>query len=348
MPTKPKDPIEMVVRNMFALEGLGNSVTEDVLELLEEFFDEIAADLIKFDPTAVTAASLQRARVTKILEKVDERAGEKFKEIHKAVRQRVAEIGKQQAEWAAELLRKTVGSIDISIADGEVGINLAKAILDHNPLVGELMKDAFEQQAHQVVVRVRREIQLGMADSETVEQMVRRVRGSSNGRGGYHGGVMDVQTREAEAIVRTAVNDIANEAHMATWKENDDIVSKVKFVATLDGRTTPECASLDGNEYDIDDEDIPQPPLHWNCRSVTVPVIDWKELGVKEPKEGKRASENGPVPADMTYGEWLKKQDEEMQDDILGVERAELFRSGEADLDDLVRDDGRLVRVEDL
>lgn len=344
----PTDPIEMVVRNMFDLEGLSNTAALEVERLLGELFDEIAGEVTRINPTAVTAAIWQRARVIKLLHSVKELTGEAFKTIHKTVRVQAAEIAKQQSRWSAQLLRRTVGSIEVGISEGEVGMNLAKAIIDQNPIMGELMRDAFRQQAHQVVVRVRREIQIGMAQSETIDDMVRRIRGRSTGRGTYSGGVMATTTREAEAVVRTAVNDVANEAHMATFKENEDVIEKLRFVATLDGRTTAICASLDGNEYDIDDEDIPQPPLHWNCRSVLVPVIDWKGLGVKAPPEGERASMNGPVPADMTYSQWLKGQEAALQNDILGAERADMFRAGEVGLDDLVRDDGRLVRVEDL
>ena len=44
--------------------------------------------------------------------------------------------------------------------------------------------------------------------------------------------------------------------------------------------------------------------------------------------KGTRASLNGQVSADFTYGDWLKRQPIEVQDDILGVTKGRLFRKG--------------------
>ena len=82
-----------------------------------------------------------------------------------------------------------------------------------------------------------------------------------------------------------------------------------------------------------------------NCRSVRVPNIKdkFRVGGV-----GERASIDGPVPADLTYSSWLKRQPKSFQDDMLGPERAKLFRDGKITLDKFVDDRGLLLTLDEL
>lgn len=52
------------------------------------------------------------------------------------------------------------------------------------------------------------------------------------------------------------------------------------------------------------------------------------ELGLDDLPEGTRASIDGKVPASLSYGEWLKKQPVDVQNIVLGVSKAKLFRAG--------------------
>ena len=61
-----------------------------------------------------------------------------------------------------------------------------------------------------------------------------------------------------------------------------------------------------------------------------------------------RASMDGQVPADQTYGQWLKKQSAERQDDILGKTRGALFRKGGLEFDRFYNDKGRYLTLDEL
>jgi hypothetical protein len=90
------------------------------------------------------------------------------------------------------------------------------------------------------------------------------------------------------------------------------------------------CAALDGQVFDKDEFEYP--PYHWNCRSTYIGVIDPKfgifNPGAARPSKGSDGAEE--VAAGTTYNSWLRKQSDEFQNDVLGVKRAELFRSGES------------------
>lgn len=63
-----------------------------------------------------------------------------------------------------------------------------------------------------------------------------------------------------------AVNELRNQV----FQENDDVVNRVVMSATLDGRTTPYCMTIDGEIFPVDEG--PRPPFHARCRTVALPV----------------------------------------------------------------------------
>ena len=195
--------------------------------------------------------------------------------------------------------------------------------------------------------RVQEQITIGVIEGETTAQIVRRIRGTKLRR--FKDGILETSRRGAEMIVRTATTNIASLAREALYKENRDIIKGVRWVSTLDDRTSAICQSRDGKIYAI--AQGPRPPAHPNCRSTTTPVIrSFKELGINanEISAGTRASVNGQVPADLTYGQWIKRQSVATQNEALGKTKAELFRNGGLKLDKFVDDKGRPLTIPEL
>lgn len=137
------------------------------------------------------------------------------------------------------------------------------------------------------------------------------------------GKVTAMANRQVMALVRTSLNQVANEASQQVYEANQDVTKRYRYVATLDGRTSPICRALDGQEFEYGKG--PKPPQHFNCRSTTVPVIDYEGLGVTPPPPSKRSSRDGLVPANQTYGQWLHNQSKETKADILGPEKVPYF-----------------------
>jgi SPP1 gp7 family putative phage head morphogenesis protein len=94
--------------------------------------------------------------------------------------------------------------------------------------------------------------------------------------------------------------------------------------------------------------------LTHNCRSTTVPVIDYDDLGFTPPPPATRASAGGQVPADQSYGQWLYKQPREVQAEALGTGKVAYFnrladKYGPKDaIAKLVRDDGSELTLDQL
>jgi SPP1 gp7 family putative phage head morphogenesis protein len=351
---KPKEPIQRLIERALTLERLHNSIARDSSGIIEALYAEIIAALVKIDPTAVSAQTYRRARVDKLLETVNELARDRMSDWHRQVRGDLARLGAIEGKATVDTLIATLGPVGAQVKAVSPSVNMMKAIIDTNPFQGETLKDwAMKVQAPGVVRRVRQQIQIGMTEEEPIDAIVRRLRGTSDGRGGYTGGVMGQHKHEAKVITRTAVTDIANEAQLLTYRENAKIVKAVRWTAGLDHRTCPTCQELDGKEWPLDSPDMRKPAAHMQCRCVLTSVIDWEGLGVKPPDEGTRAA-RGPdgkwrqIPSSTTYNEWLKGQTPETQDEILGKGRANLFRSGEKDLAALIRSDGQYVTLDKL
>ena len=97
----------------------------------------------------------------------------------------------------------------------------------------------------------------------------------------------------------------------------------------MDSRTTDVCISLDSKVFPVDEGE--RPPMHFQCRSTTVPILkSWKELGInlKEAPPGTRASMDGQVPDTLTYSKWIKGQSVSVQNEVLGKGKAQIFRRG--------------------
>ena len=195
--------------------------------------------------------------------------------------------------------------------------------------------------------RLRNAIRQGVVQGETIEQIVRRVRGTRALN--YTDGVMNIGRRGAEAMVRTAVSHTTTAARDALYQVNSDLIDCEQWVGTLDTRTCSHCMALDGKKFELGNG--PKTPAHIGCRCVRVPVTkSWRELGfdLDELDPGTRASMNGQVSATENYGSWLRKQSAGVQDEALGATRGRLFRKGGLDVDRFTNRAGEELTLDQL
>lgn len=187
---------------------------------------------------------------------------------------------------------------------------------------GDLPKKFFSKMNSNEADQLAAVIRKGWSDGATIPQMVQRVRGTrlTNFQDGY--------TKQAkarvEAEVRTATQHYSSRSREKVWEDNKEIIDGYQWVSTLDSRTSQQCRSLDGRKYEVGEG--PMPPIHFNCRSTTVPVLDDSLNFLDE--DATRASQKGPVDADKTYYSWLKDQPANFQNEAIGPTRAKLLRDG--------------------
>jgi len=226
---------------------------------------------------------------------------------------------------------------------------------------GETVTKAFRGIAVDQAERFSQVVRQGLLTGEPTPAIAKRLIGSLQfgeeaktvkqliAAGGQATAVADNQV---VALVRTSINQVANTASQQVYEANQDITPRYRYVATLDTRTSAICRALDGREFEYGKG--PTPPQHFNCRSTTVPVIDYKALGFTPPPAGTRASADGQVPVNESYGQWLAKQPLPVKAKALGANKVAYFdklsaKYGPKDaIAKLVRDDGSELTLDQL
>jgi SPP1 gp7 family putative phage head morphogenesis protein len=224
---------------------------------------------------------------------------------------------------------------------------------------GEVVTKAFRGIAVDQAERFSQVVRQGLLTGEPTPAIAKRLIGSLQfgeeaktvkqliAAGGQATAVADNQVI---ALIRTSINQVANTASQQVYEANQDITPRYRYVATLDTRTSAICRALDGKEFEYGKG--PMPPQHFNCRSTTVPIIDPDILPPST--TATRASKDGQVPIDQSYGEWLSKQPRSVQADALGPGKVAYFnrlakKYGPRDaIAKLVRDDGSELTLEQL
>lgn len=170
---------------------------------------------------------------------------------------------------------------------------------DGSPLVNLLGRTLF----HDVVAGITDALLYGTARGRNPRDVAREMaRGS---RVGLQRALV-ISRNEGMRVYREAGRD--NYAHSG-------VVAGFRRLATKDKRTCVACLVADGEEYQLDT------PLraHVQCRCTQVPIV------------------KGFKPIEWQTGAtWLKQQDEDTQLEILGKGRFEAWKSGDAQLSDMV------------
>jgi len=346
------------------------------LEAISEL-EKLEKDIVK----KITTASPSKAKdLNNLLSQTKESIKQSYNVISENHGKSLESIAKTQIKGTKTALNDAIG---VPLFRRQVTENQVNAVMKRSNLQGHSSNKWWKEQEKNLSFKFEGQMRQGYLAGEDVGDLAKRVRGTKANN--YKDGIMNVTKSQAETLVRSSVQTVSNEARLSTIEENDDIAKGVRWLSTLDGRTTDICKSLDGLRWDLPDykpnghdKEFPGPTAHWGCRSTQVPVLPdinellnkpikaldnqelqagvdakLKAMGMSaEQRAGAlvraRASMDGQVPDTMTYNEWLKKKPEQFQNKVLGVQRAQLFRDGNLQLRDLTNQDNRPLTVEQL
>jgi len=371
---------DAMVRHQIGLLRVSGRVRNRILELL----DATEADMAETIRRRLQGVSgIERPatlrRLESLVKSIRAMRSEAWVKSAAAWREELLEIAKAEPEFIASALR-TVSPVQLDLALPSA--QLLTSIVTTRPFEGKVLKDWASNIRRVDLDRIEQQIRIGVTQGETGAAIARRIVGTAQQRG--RNGVTQITRRGAEAITRTAVNAITNQAKRETFKANSDIFEEELYVATLDGRTTPICRSLDGKTFPVGEGSIP--PLHFNCRSLRVAILDGNVIGQRParrftqrqlldeyarsndlsrvssrnnlPRGHKGAFDRfaqqrkreltGTVDAKVSYGEWLKRQPASFQDDVLGKTKGQLFRKGDLSLDKFVNRQGDELTLQQL
>lgn len=318
-----------------------NGVVRKMIAILNRtdaaLFERLIQDLERMP------ASVSIARIDKQLEGIREINDKAYEAVRKEMDVTLAALAAYELSYQLELFDST---LPIRVEFNKPDPRQVYAAAMARPFQGKLLSEWMDSLQADKSARIRDAVRMGFVEGSSISQIVRAVRGTK--ALGYSDGIIEINRRNAESMIRTAINHTSNYARNSLYQENADVIKGVVWVAVLDSRTTEICASRDGRVYPIDSG--PRPPAHWGCRSTTSPVLKtWRDLGIDEDEisESTRSSIDGQVPQSTTYGAWLKDKPAEFQDEVLGKTKGKLFREG-LPLDRFVNDKGHVYTLAEL
>lgn len=336
-------------------ERFAADVARRVLELLLALEVELVKKIRDIDPTEPTRKTYRDARLAKLLEQTRASIREGYKAVNKETDADLIHVAELTSTATVSAVNTVVGVELMTVA---MGPEKFRALVDNTMIEGAPSKDWWAKQAGDTVFRFQRAVQQGYAQGETVDQIVKRVRGTRGAN--YRDGIMETTRRNATSLVHTSVQAVSNSARKELFDNNTDTIKYKMQTSTLDNRTTVLCMSYSNKIWDMTDKPIGHnlpfnggPPRHWRCRSALIPILkDVDEITngkLKNLPESTQASMDGQVPADLDYETWLKtRKSVAFQKEVLGVGKWDLWQRGKISFTDLVDQRGNELTLAEL
>lgn len=313
-------------------------VKKDIIPKVDKTLEDGLRKIKSRGPRAANTKALAA-----LLKKVDKQLAVGFGGIYKSMVPELTGISQMETRFQVKMI-EDVMPIDIKL--NTIKVPASKDLVTKTWFDGRTTKEWYSSVASSASRNIELQVKQGISAGETVDQIMLRMRGER----GVSKGVYNKITNDTDSVARTVTNGTNSESRRETYLANEDIIDKEIWVSTLDGRTTLICANLDGQTFALNEGQ--RPPAHMRCRSTTAPVVkSFKELGIpglKELPPSTRASLNGQVPDKITYPEWLKKQDDKTQREVLGKEGAKLFREGKVTVSNFVDSNLKPLSLQDV
>ena len=288
--------IDATIRHSIYLERYKARLIKDILAKLKGIENGVY--------TAVSEADLERLsrkQLGALLRDVQSYIKTGYAPILEDVEGSLKELAAYEGQWSADSVVRAGIVTRLAVpSDADLW-----AAMYSRPFQGKLLREWLTDLPVNAARRVREAIRQGYVEGKSGIEIARALRGTRS-----QSGVMQISARGAEAMVRTAVSHTANAARERTFAQNDTI-RYVQWVSVLDGRTTAICRGRDGAFYDAGKG--PRPPAHVGCRSTVIPATGRNRRRLEDRE---------------TYDQWLRRQPIAVQEDILGIKKAKLFREG--------------------
>lgn len=324
MATKPEQAadgklLEQVSRHSVLLERLKAGEVKKFETFLRRADAHVRDQLTRKELTTYS-----RTRLEEFLGRV----GGKLLEIYRAFSDRMqsdlVDIAQYEAAFEARSLAQALLIDAVMPTDA-----LIRAAINAQPLQvagadgGKLLKTFLNGWTRTEADRITNAIRMGVVQGQTNAEITQAVRGTAAQN--FTDGVLAVTNRSARAVFQTAVQHVATTARMETLRANAETVPGYRIVATLDRKTSTQCKSLDGREFEMGKG--PMPPFHIHCRTTITPITRLSALFGQGATRA-AADGGGQVSASLSYYQWLKTQPAAFQDAALGPVRGKLFRDG--------------------
>lgn len=312
-------------------------LARDVISLLTKLERDLIAQIADMDITGVSRLSARRARLESLLSQAREAIRDAYRRVRLMTERNLDQLFAIEADATRAAMQGSMRQVGVRLSVALPGETYLAALAEETLVMGQPLSSFWRRQDAGLQSAFRGQMELGLQAGETVEQLIRRVRGGM--RDGVRvPGIMDTGRNQAAALVRTSAASVGNGARFATFESNLDVIEKYQHLSRLDGRTSAPCIARAGKLWDAKTKQpighalpFQTPPIHINCRSVLVVVV----IGADN-------------PTDQNGEQWFGSLTAADQNALFGRGRAELYRSGDITLNQLFDQSGRPIPLSDL
>lgn len=239
-----------------------------ILTLFAELGPGVVKRIERVNPTGVTRVVARRNRLRILFDQVWELIRSSFASLLDLSNTELRDVARFETRTVAGIVNSTIG---VELVSGRLTESFLRSIVSNALIEGAPSANWWRDQRDDFRDAFEREMREGVLLGESIQDLTRRVRGTRARR--FQDGLMATTTRRAEALVRSSVLSVANEARFRMYQDNEDIIKGVQWLSTLDARTTDICKALDGQAWFLNGRRMPgtelpwrgPPPAHWAC-----------------------------------------------------------------------------------
>lgn len=258
---------QQIADHQARLQIIGANWGEEINNALDatekKFLEKLQKELKNFDFVPNQKKTL--AELKKINEKLIKIRTQAWIEAQASVTYECKKLSENEVKWGKRVAKEMTGEGKLK----EPSETALSRVVENSLSSGRTLQQWFLKIAADDAARIETVIRQGVSSGWSIDQIANNIAGTAEN--GYKDGVFNTTRREAVNMARTVCNGVANSAKLAFYQVNDDVITGVEILSTLDGRTCPVCASLDRKRYKMD-ETPPSLPLHHQCRCVLLPV----------------------------------------------------------------------------
>ncbi|GGY87657.1 hypothetical protein [Shewanella fodinae] len=343
-----------------SLQKVGNSTAKELLAILDELTD--------FEKSRFLSGNFTTARLRELRDIIDGYASGAGNALNDAWTATASSYAAYEASYMASVISAVFEDAPEVPDTDFYQLAISKPFSGGKPYGGKLMNELLADYTTDQRALLLSTVRIGVSSGLTTSDIVKQVRGTSALN--FQDGITQQARNSAEMLVRTAREHLSSQAYSNIYQMLG--APYVIDVATLDGRTSKYCASIDGSLHDAN-QPHPEPPYHPHCRTKQIPSYDgeiegnrpfvtalkvkgrdgvskFRSIGDMTKNQREKAGlEVGQVPGSTTYSKWFSGQGTDFQREWLGNTRYKLYTEGKYTLDRFVDpQSGRQYTIDEL
>ena len=329
--------LDSITKHSIELQRVANKMQGAVAKEFSKLSNELDGIVRNFDPSTIKNVSKRKAAMANVIKQGNEAIKKSNLAMARVVKDKLIDVGNLETKFSTGSINKAVtGKGTVTFATETVPAKKISTMADNLIIKGAPQKAMWARQSVALQNKFSDVIRNGWLNNQSIGTISQNIRGTA--AAGFNDGIMNVSRHHANSLARTSISSISNQVREETYIANSDVVEGVQFLAVLDSDTTRVCRAHSGDKWKYTPagwinvhggHDYVQPPLHFNCRSTTIPLVFPASVLAKTvpaklalvPKDRVR-SMGMPLPPGLRKAkdadEWLKTQPVEYQHEVLG------------------------------